>query len=122
MGAPAPGATCVDTDNGAKDTRGEPCKTYNDWAGTVHDHCHRNYFNSATFNAPQMCCGCGGGKQVNNNQGATCAKGKCCTRMPTKCKNRLSEPGAEPDPTKWFVDIHSRNEATCIRRIAAFNN
>lgn len=55
---------CVDTDNGAKDNRGEPCKTYNDWAGSVYDYCFTGYFEHGGFRPREMCCGCGGGEYV----------------------------------------------------------
>jgi hypothetical protein len=55
------GDSCGDTNSGAADSRGEPCTTYNTWAGTAYDHCATGWFDDADFSAGQMCCGCGGG-------------------------------------------------------------
>ena len=51
--------SCLNSDNGEEDNQGNRCEDYNyDWCGL---------YDTANFKSDEMCCVCGGGSKLANN-------------------------------------------------------
>ena len=51
--------SCLNSDNGEKDSAGKGCEDY--------EYYHCDQYDTANFKSDEMCCVCGGGHKLANN-------------------------------------------------------